>query len=171
MLASSSHLRIKALIAAREEFFMDLFIGGLANATGVKIPTIRFYEEIGLLSQARRAANDRRIYDDVDVRRLSFIRDARQLGFSVEAIRDLLDLSDHPEGHCGAASQLAAQQLAVVTAKIAQLEILQVELRRMAASACDGLASDCRIIDALANFRGLPERVADDGALFRGRDG
>lgn len=137
---------------------MDLFIGGLAKVTGVKIPTIRFYEEIGLLSQARRAANDRRIYGDIDVRRLGFVRDARQLGFSVEAIRDLLDLSDHPERHCGVANQLAAQQLAIVTTKIAQLEILQGELKRMADSACDGLASDCKIIDALAHFGGLAQR-------------
>ncbi|HQR91669.1 MAG TPA: MerR family DNA-binding protein, partial [Caulobacter sp.] len=72
-----------------------------------KIPTIRFYEEIGLMPTALRAANDRRIYGQEGVQRLAFIRHARQLGFSVEAIRNLLDLSDHPERHCGEANRLA----------------------------------------------------------------
>lgn len=129
---------------------MTLSIGQLAKASDVKIPTIRFYEEIGLLPQADRAANDRRIYGDAAIRRLAFIRHARQLGFSVDAIRDLLDLSDNPDRHCGAANRLAAQQLQDVEAKIAQLETLRGELRRMVDAACLGQAADCRVIEALA---------------------
>ena len=129
---------------------MTLSIGQLAKASDVKIPTIRFYEEIGLLPQAERAANDRRIYGDAAIRRLAFIRHARQLGFSVDAIRDLLDLSDNPDRHCGAANRLAAQQLQDVEAKIAQLETLRGELRRMVDAACLGQAADCRVIEALA---------------------
>ena len=128
---------------------MTLSIGQLAKASDVKIPTIRFYEEIGLLPQAERAANDRRIYGDAAIRRLAFIRHARQLGFSVDAIRDLLDLSDNPDRHCGAANRLAAQQLQDVEAKIAQLETLRGELRRMVDAACLGQAADCRVIEAL----------------------
>jgi DNA-binding transcriptional MerR regulator len=130
---------------------MTLSIGQLAKASDVKIPTIRFYEEIGLLPQAERAANDRRIYGDAAIRRLAFIRHARQLGFSVDAIRDLLDLSDNPDRHCGAANRLAAQQLQDVEAKIAQLETLRGELRRMVDAACLGQAADCRVIEALAD--------------------
>ena len=127
-----------------------LTIGKLSAATGVKVPTIRFYEEIGLLPEPRRAANDRRVYDADAVRRLAFIRHARQLGFSVEAIRNLLDLSDNPERPCGEANALAARQLDDVEAKIAQLETLRGELQRMVAATCDGRAADCRVIEALA---------------------
>ena len=71
-----------------------LTIGSLARAADVKIPTIRFYEQIGLLPEPERSESDRRLYGDAAVRRLSFIRHARQLGFSVEAIRSLLALTD-----------------------------------------------------------------------------
>jgi len=129
---------------------MTLSIGLLAKVSDVKVPTIRFYEEIGLLPQARRAANDRRIYDHDAVRRLAFIRHARQLGFSVDAIRDLLDLSDNPDRNCGEANRLAAQQLRDVESKIAQLVGLREELVRMVDAACNGQAGDCRVIEALA---------------------
>ncbi|MCY1649168.1 helix-turn-helix domain-containing protein [Caulobacter sp. SL161] len=129
---------------------MTLSIGQLATASDVKVPTIRFYEQIGLLPAPIRAANDRRVYDATAVRRLAFIRHARQLGFSVEAIRNLLDLSDNPERPCGEANALAVHQLEDVEAKIAQLETLRDELRRMVAATCDGRAADCRVIEALA---------------------
>lgn len=129
---------------------MTLSIGQLAKASDVKVPTIRFYEEIGLLPEPRRAANDRRVYDADAVRRLAFIRHARQLGFSVEAIRNLLDLSDNPERPCGEANALASRQLHDVETKIAQLETLRSELRRMVTATCDGRAADCRVIEALA---------------------
>jgi DNA-binding transcriptional MerR regulator len=133
---------------------MNLSIGQLSKASDVKVPTIRFYEEIGLLPQAERASNDRRVYGEAAILRLAFIRHARQLGFSVNAIRDLLDLSDNPDRHCGPANRLAVQQLQEVEAKIAQLEILRDELRRMVASACVGQAADCRVIEALAEQTG-----------------
>ena len=129
---------------------MTLSIGQLAKASDVKVPTIRFYEEIGLLPQPIRAANDRRVYDAAAVRRLAFIRHARQLGFSVGAIRNLLDLSDNPERPCGEANALAVRQLDDVEAKNAQLETLRGELRRMVQATCDGRAADCRVIEALA---------------------
>lgn len=129
---------------------MTLSIGLLAKAADVKVPTIRFYEEIGLLPKPRRAANDRRVYEVDAVRRLAFIRHARQLGFSVAAIRNLLDLADNPERPCNEANALAARQLDDVEAKIAQLKTLRGELRRMVAATCDGRAADCRVIEALA---------------------
>ena len=126
-------------------------IGGLAKATGVKVPTIRFYEGIGLLPAPLRTESDRRVYDETAVSRLAFIKHARQLGFSVEAIRDLLDLADHPERPCEQANLLAAAQLTTVEAKIRQLQALRVELRRMVDAACDGQASDCRVIEVLSD--------------------
>lgn len=128
---------------------MSLSIGQLAKAAEVKVPTIRFYEQIGLLPEPTRTESDRRTYGPNAVQRLVFIRHARQLGFPVEAIRSLLDLADHPERPCDEANALAAEQLDVVEAKIAQLQALRTELRRMVKAACRGRASDCRVIGAL----------------------
>jgi DNA-binding transcriptional MerR regulator len=124
-------------------------IGNLARLAEVKIPTIRFYEQIGLLPIAERTASDRRVYSEPTVRRLAFIRQARRLGFSVDAIRDLLALSDDPERSCETANVLAAAQLAQVDDKIARLQALRGELSRMATAGCLGRAGDCQVIEAL----------------------
>ena len=126
-------------------------IGRLAKATGVKVPTIRFYEGIGLLPEPLRTESDRRVYDQTAVDRLAFIKHARQLGFTVEAIRSLLDLADHPDRPCEQANALAAAQLKTVEAKIRQLQALRKELRRMVATACEGQVSDCRVIEVLSD--------------------
>ena len=73
-----------------------LTIGTLAKKTGTKVQTIRYYEQIGLLPEPGRSAGGQRRYGDSELDRLSFVRHARQLGFSLDAIRELLDLSDHP---------------------------------------------------------------------------
>lgn len=124
-------------------------IGKLAAATGVKVPTIRFYEQIGLLPAAPRTASDRRLYDDVALRRLSFIRHARQLGFDIDSIRSLLDLSDHPDRPCGEANAIAERHLREVTEKIAQLQALKTELSRMTAECAGGRVSACKVIEVL----------------------
>ena len=124
-------------------------IGKLAAATGVKVPTIRFYEQIGLLVPPPRTASDRRLYDDAALRRLSFIRHARQLGFDLDAIRSLLDLSDHPDRPCGDANSIAERHLADVTEKIAQLQALRTELSRMSAECAGGRVSACKVIEVL----------------------
>lgn len=126
-------------------------IGALAKATGVKVPTIRFYEGIGLLPEPLRTHSDRRVYDQSAVDRLAFIKHARQLGFAVEAIRALLDLSDHPDRPCEQANALAAGQLAAVNHKIKQLQALRAELKRMVDAACQGQVSDCRVIEVLSD--------------------
>ena len=135
-----------------------LTIGRLSAATGVKVPTIRFYESVALLPAPPRTASDRRLYDDAAVRRLSFIRHARNLGFPLEAIRALLDLSAHPEQPCDQADEIVAQQLAEVDRKIAQLSALREELARMAHPCRGGRVADCRVIESLAEAppRGVP---------------
>lgn len=127
-----------------------LSIGQLAKSTDVKIPTIRFYEEIGLLPSPARTASDRRVYSAGTVQRLSFIRHARQLGFPTDAIRTLLDLSDHPDRPCGDANLIAREQLGAVDAKITQLQALRSELAHMLETDCHGAAAQCRVIEALA---------------------
>lgn len=130
---------------------MDLSIGALAKASGIKIPTIRFYEQIGLLPEPDRAENNRRVYGAPTAKRLAFIKHARQLGFAVEAIRTLLDLADHPDRACDDANALAEEHLTAVEAKIAQLEALRTELRRMVSVGCQGPAATCRVIETLAD--------------------
>ncbi|WP_426011755.1 MerR family transcriptional regulator [Caulobacter sp. DWR2-3-1b2] len=129
-------------------------IGQLAALTGVKVPTIRFYEQIGLLPEPSRTSSARRQYDADAVRRLTFIRHARQLGFPVEAIRSLLELSDHPDRSCEQANQLAAQQLAAVDEKIAQLQTLRRELHRLAHAGCLGQVAECHVLESLGEPAG-----------------
>lgn len=144
-----------------------LSIGQLAKATTVKIPTIRFYEEIGLLPSPARTASDRRVYAAGTVQRLSFIRHARQLGFPTEAIRTLLDLSDHPDRPCEDANVIAREQLAAVDAKIEQLQALRIQLSRMLVADCHGEAAQCRVIEALAETGSRAAEHASDAGSPR----
>jgi len=94
----------------------------------VKVPTIRFYEKIGLLEEPPRTASDRRLYDGAATRRLAFIRHARQLGFEIDDIRALLALSDEPDRPCTEVNRIAERQLAAVETRIAGLQALHAEL-------------------------------------------
>lgn len=143
----------------------SLTIGKLSQAADVKVPTIRFYEQIGLLPVPARTASERRIYGEADTRRLAFIKHARQLGFSIEAIRTLLDLADHPDRACEDANVLAREQLGAVEGKIAQLQALRTELKRMVDAGCQGPAADCRVIETLADHRLCGGEHAASGLL------
>src|SRR3546814_2307515 len=91
-----------------------LTIGKLGESACVKGPTIRYYEQIGLLPEPERSAGNQRLYGAKALDRLAFIRHARDLGFPLEAIRDLLSLSDRPDQSCAAADIIATEQLATV---------------------------------------------------------
>ena len=127
-------------------------IGDVAKATGIKVPTIRFYEQEGLLPAPARTASGRRVYSDVEVRRVMFIRHARALGFELDDIRSLLDLSDKPDRPCDEADAIASRHLKEVEDRLRQLEALRSELTRIVRS-CGGarVAGECRVIEALAN--------------------
>jgi DNA-binding transcriptional MerR regulator len=130
---------------------MSYAIGQVAKKTGLKVPTIRYYEEEGLIAPAARGANGRRIYVDSDVDRLSFIRHTRGLGFEINDVRALLELSDHPDRSCDEADSLARAQLKSVELRIAQLGALKKELSRIVRSCSGGrVAGACRVIEALA---------------------
>lgn len=128
-----------------------LTIGKLAEATGTKVPTIRYYEQIGLLPQAERSSGNQRLYGRVMQDRLAFIRHARDLGFPLEAIRELLSMSDDPDRSCTAADDIARRQLAAVQDRIRRLTALQGELERMLRQCAHGSIADCRVIEVLGN--------------------
>jgi DNA-binding transcriptional MerR regulator len=126
-------------------------IGTLSRQTGVKIPTIRYYESVGLLREAVRSGSNRRLYDAEAVRRLQFIRHARALGFEPAAIRALLDLQDDPNQSCGEADVIARERLADVDDRIAKLSSLKAELQRMIRDCRRGRVAECRVIEVLAD--------------------
>jgi DNA-binding transcriptional MerR regulator len=128
-----------------------LTIGKLGQAAGVKVPTIRYYEQIGLLPQPDRSAGNQRLYPKAALDRLAFVRHARALGFPLEAIRDLLSLSDHPDQSCAAADAIAKVQLAATRARITRLRALEAELERMIGQCARGTISDCRVIEVLGD--------------------
>ena len=128
-----------------------LAIGSLARQTGVKIPTIRYYEQIGLLPDAPRTTSNRRQYDQRAVRRLRFIRHARELGFEVEAIRELLDLAEQPQRSCAKVDALARAHLQAITSRIDRLVALRAEVEHMIRACTKGRIAKCRIIDALSH--------------------
>ena len=125
-------------------------IGAAARVTGVKVPTIRYYEASGLLSAPERTKNNRRRYSDQDLHRLAFIRHARELGFETEAIRTLLALQADPGQSCIAADRIARARLAEVKRRIASLLALKVELERMIRNCKLGQVADCRVIEAVS---------------------
>ncbi|MBD3731864.1 MAG: helix-turn-helix domain-containing protein [Sphingopyxis sp.] len=126
-------------------------IGELSKATGTNIETIRYYERIGLLPAPLRTNANYRSYGDGHRTRLSFVRHSRDLGFTIEEIRSLLDLSDHPDRDCGDADRIASAHLEQVEAKIDQLSALRDELTRIVGRCRGGLAGDCRVIEALGD--------------------
>jgi DNA-binding transcriptional MerR regulator len=129
---------------------MRLTIGELAGETGCKAETIRYYERIGLLACAHRTQSGCRTYGRQDVRRLRFFRRSRDLGFSLDAIRGLLDLA-RPNRDCAAADRLSSAHLEEVRDKASMLRRLQRELIRMVAQCRGGRVAECRVIEALSD--------------------
>ncbi|MGA1860303.1 helix-turn-helix domain-containing protein [Azospirillum sp. 11R-A] len=128
-----------------------LTIGALSTQAGVKIPTIRYYESIGLLRTPSRTDSNRRTYDEAAVRRLRFIRHARELGFEVDAIRQLLTLADDPGQPCEAVDALAREHLADIESKIRRLQALRAEVRQMVDQCAQGEVRSCHVIEVLAD--------------------
>lgn len=125
-------------------------IGELSKRTGVKVPTIRYYENIGLLEKPERSRSNQRRYSNNGLKRLSFIRHSRELGFPLDDIRELLKLSQHPERPCGDAHGIANRHLEDVRDRIAKLNKLERELKRIAGCDADNVA-DCAVIETLAD--------------------
>ncbi|TAY20531.1 MerR family transcriptional regulator [Rhizobium ruizarguesonis] len=130
-------------------------IGALAKATGTSTPTIRYYEEIGLLPPASRTASGQRNYDESDVGRLTFIKQCRDFGFSIEQVRVLLDLSVSSERDCAETRDIAQAHLDEVRTKMVELRALEKRLQgfvmRCNDACAGGPGSDCVIFKDMAN--------------------
>lgn len=133
---------------------MALRIGGLAERTGTNAPTIRYYEEIGLLPPAGRREGGQRCFDEEDVKRLTFIRRCREFGFPIEQVRTLVSLMHDPTWSCMEARDLAKDHLDTVRAKLVELKALERSIAAFVqtcdSSCAGGPGPDCSILDDLA---------------------
>ena len=134
-----------------------LAIGALSKRTGCKVETIRFYEREGLLSAPARSAGGYRLYSKDHLKRLTFIRRARALGFSIDEVRKLLTLADERERPCAEVRVVADAHLGDVRAKIADLRAMERVLRESVARCADGRRADCALIEAL--YREAPNQA------------
>ncbi|MBA4742101.1 MAG: helix-turn-helix domain-containing protein [Azoarcus sp.] len=124
-------------------------VGQLAQATGTRAVTIRYYERIGLLPSAARNASGYRVYTAQERDRLRFVRRSRALGFSLEDIRDLLELADHRRSSCAAVDAKITQKLEQVRQSICDMQGLEQELERLSSCCQGGVIEECRIIESL----------------------
>ena len=126
-------------------------IGRAAARAGCKVQTVRYYEQIGILPEPVRTRGNQRLYSGTDLQRLTFIRHAREMGFPLGAIRDLLSLADDPECSCEAADAIAREQLEQVNSRITHMLALKQELERMIKQCRGGSIADCRVIEVLGD--------------------
>ena len=131
-----------------------LTIGALADKTGCNVPTIRYYEEIGLLPLAARRPGGHRVYDDADLRRLTLVRRCREFGFPIEQVRVLVGLVEDGNRSCLKARDLAQTHLDAVRAKLAELRALEAHLQSFVetctAACAGGPAPECTILEDLS---------------------
>jgi DNA-binding transcriptional MerR regulator len=132
---------------------MEISIGELSRRTGVKVPTIRYYESVALMPSPSRSEGQQRRYGEAEVSRLTFIRHSRELGFEIEAIRELLAMSEQPDQSCAEADRIARRHMSEVDRRIGQLTALRTELQRMVDACGHGRVGDCRVIETLANHQ------------------
>jgi DNA-binding transcriptional MerR regulator len=127
-----------------------LTIGRLGRATETNIETIRYYEKIGLLPKPQRTAGNYRSYAAEHLERLGFIRRARELGFSIDDVRELLKLAGHGEARCHEVDGLVGRHLGTIERKIEGLLRLRRELRDTLSLCKGGRISECQVIQALS---------------------
>ena len=124
-------------------------IGSVAQAAGIPSKTIRYYESIGLIARAGRRANGYRSYSETEVRTLTFIKRARSLGFSVEEVRELLDLWRNKSRKSSTVKTVTAKHMEALDRKIAELQSMRAALAHLV-SRCRGDARpDCPILGEL----------------------
>ena len=135
---------------------MSMSIGDLAEATGTKAVTIRWYERVGLLPSPPRTQGNYRAYGLDHLRRLHFIRRCRDLGFPLDQVRELLTLAAVADRDCADVDRITREHLAGVERTIADLKRLAAELGRVSATCRGGPIAECRIMETL-----LPDERPD----------
>lgn len=129
----------------------DYAIGELSARTGVKVPTIRYYEDIGLLSAPPRTPGNQRRYDRGAIECLRFIAHARAMGFPMDSLKAMLRLARHPDEPCADLDNLVRARLAEVDERIARLTGLRAELAGMLECRGHGKVGECRVIEVLSD--------------------
>ncbi len=129
----------------------DYSIGELAAETGVKVPTIRYYEGIGILPPPPRTGGNQRRYDEAALSRLRFIAHARAMGFPMDELRAMLRIAGHKDAPCEDIDALVRARLNEVEDRIARLTALRGELRSMLASHQHGTVGECRVVEVLSD--------------------
>jgi MerR family mercuric resistance operon transcriptional regulator len=148
--AVCSHYRVKRHFAMRDHAVVKgLQRAELARRTGCNLETVRYYEKIGLLPEPPRTTGGYRSYDTTHERRLRFVLRARELGFALDEIRELLRLVDERDQPCAEARAVAAAHLNDVQAKIADLKRMERVLKDMVARCADGTLPECPLIETL----------------------
>ncbi len=140
-----------------------LTIGKLAKRADSMVQTVRYYEKIGLMPEPVRSAGNQRLYTRAHLQRLLFIRHSRDLGFTLDSIRQLLDLAEDPEHTCAEADSIARVHLKQVESRIQRLKLLQEELERMIHHCAGEKISNCRIIEVLSNHALCSQQHEVDG--------
>lgn len=126
-----------------------LAIGTLSKRTGCNVETIRYYERVGLLPAPARSTGGYRLYGTEHVARLTFIRRARTLGFSIDEVRTLLKLADERKRPCAEVRLVAEAHLKDVRTKTADLKRMEGVLKATVAQCAVGRRADCPLIEAL----------------------
>ena len=121
----------------------------LARRTGCNLETVRYYEKIGMMPDPPRTAAGYRVYGSDHVSRLKFILRARELGFSIEEIRGLLDLVDGGDQTCAEIKERTERHLSNVRTKIADLRRIEIVLAAAAARCSGGGVPDCAVLETL----------------------
>lgn len=136
-------------------------IGSLSQLARVNVETIRYYEKVDLLPAASRASNGYRQYDRSSLERLSFIRRGRELGFTIDEIRELLTLAHHPEHPCADADRMTRAHIADIEGRIRDLQRMRRALRQVVD--CAGPTPEhCELLNALARTDGCSKHRTRD---------
>lgn len=130
-------------------------VGRLAESTGVNIETVRYYEREGLLPKPERSAGGHRLYGDGDVARLRFIQHAKEVGFTLKEIHDLLFLRQSDLATCGDVSELAKRKLDEISRKIEMLTEMRDHLAELV-EACPGGEESTDCCSILSGIEGKP---------------
>ena len=126
-------------------------IGQIAEQSGLKVETVRFYEAEGLIDPPERSGGNYRLYRQSHLDRLSFIKRSRDLGFTLDQVRSLLRLADDPRGSCAEADAIAALHIEEIDRKLADLATLRAEIAAWGGSCDTTTVAECRVIDALSH--------------------